>query len=411
MTRAPRCEQLAWAASGAMALTGHPGRPPELAPHGLVSRLWALLDGLRTGSDVDLDLGVVLSGRAAAGGLARGGRTSAGGAARLLTTRDGWCAVSLSRPDDIASVPAMFPDQDEPDAWRRLERAVAALPAQAAVERIQLLGVPAAVLPAQPRARGETVPEVLAARLDGALVVDLSSLWAGPLCSRVLHGAGARVVKVESTRRPDGAREGSRSFFDWLHAGKESVALDLASAGGRSSLARLLDAADVVIEASRPRALAQLGLAPDQLAARPGRTWVSITGWGRDHPDRVAFGDDAAVGAGLVARAEDGPVFCGDAIADPLTGLRAAQAVLRAVAIGASDQILDVSLVGAAASFLAGPRDGCSGPHDVEEKAGGWQVTCPRAGEQEVLSPRAVSPAGQARPLGVDTDRVLSRLG
>jgi crotonobetainyl-CoA:carnitine CoA-transferase CaiB-like acyl-CoA transferase len=41
----------------------------------------------------------------------------------------------------------------------------------------------------------------------------------------------------------------------------------------------------------------------------------------------VAFGDDAAVAGGLVGRSAAGPVFCGDAIADPLTGLESVLAV------------------------------------------------------------------------------------
>ena len=66
------------------------------------------------------------------------------------------------------------------------------------------------------------------------LVVDLSSLWAGPLCAQLLGQAGARVVKVESTTRPDGARQGPAGFYDLLHAGQRSVALDLTSPpGGR----------------------------------------------------------------------------------------------------------------------------------------------------------------------------------
>ena len=43
------------------------------------------------------------------------------------------------------------------------------------------------------------------------MVVDLSSLWAGPLVGHLLLRAGARVVKVESTTRPDGARRGSHA--------------------------------------------------------------------------------------------------------------------------------------------------------------------------------------------------------
>ena len=41
----------------------------------------------------------------------------------------------------------------------------------------------------------------------------------------------------------------------------------------------------------------------------------------------MAFGDDAAVSGGLVGGTDGEPVFCGDAIADPLTGLHAALGV------------------------------------------------------------------------------------
>ena len=57
---------------------------------------------------------------------------------------------------------------------------------------------------------------------------------------------------------------------------------------------------------------------------------MSITASGRDSP-RVGFGDDVAAGAGLVACDQAGqPVFCGDALADPLTGLAAAELALTA---------------------------------------------------------------------------------
>src|SRR5204863_308785 len=58
------------------------------------------------------------------------------------------------------------------------------------------------------------------------LVVDLSSLWAGPLCARVLAGLGARVIKVESRTRPDGARFGPPAFFEMMHRHTQCVALD-----------------------------------------------------------------------------------------------------------------------------------------------------------------------------------------
>ena len=95
--------------------------------------------------------------------------------------------------------------------------------------------------------------------LSGLRVVDLTALWAGPLCGDLLARGGAQVVKVESLGRPDGARRGPAAFFDQLNAHKRSVALDFTTTGGRARLAGLLVAADVVLESSRPRALDQLG--------------------------------------------------------------------------------------------------------------------------------------------------------
>ena len=145
--------------------------------------------------------------------------------------------------------------------------------------------------------------------LEDIVVVDLTSLWAGPLCTRVLADAGATVIKVESTTRPDGARLGSRPFFDLMNAGKRSVGLDLSSADGQRRLGDLVAAADVIVEASRPRALAAMGLTPDGVLAGRTRLWVSLTGYGRTPPDdrRIAFGDDAAAAGGAVLPRLGGP--------------------------------------------------------------------------------------------------------
>ncbi len=112
----------------------------------------------------------------------------------------------------------------------------------------------------------------------------------------------------------------------------------------------------MVIEASRPRALEQLGIvAADVVRAGGPRVWVSITGYGRHDTatGRVAFGDDAAAAGGLVVWADDSPLFCADAVADPLTGLTAAHACLEALAEGGR-WLLDVSMAGVA-SGMAGP--------------------------------------------------------
>jgi crotonobetainyl-CoA:carnitine CoA-transferase CaiB-like acyl-CoA transferase len=133
--------------------------------------------------------------------------------------------------------------------------------------------------------------------------------------------------------RPDGARFGPRGFYDLLHAGQESVALDFGTAEGRAALEALLRAADVVIEGSRPRALRQLGIRAEEiLAGSRDKCWVSITAYGRTGPwaNAAGFGDDVALAAGLLAfDPETGtPAPCGDAIADPVTGVNTALVVL-----------------------------------------------------------------------------------
>jgi crotonobetainyl-CoA:carnitine CoA-transferase CaiB-like acyl-CoA transferase len=192
--------------------------------------------------------------------------------------------------------------------------------------------------------------------LNGARVVDLSSLWAGPLCSRILTEAGAKVVKVESSTRPDASRDGDSAFFDWLHAGQEFASLPLEEPSGVADLVALLEQADVVIEGSRPRALDRLGIIPAEIVAkRPGTVWLSITAYGRCGPwrDWVGFGDDAAVAGGLVDLNASGvPSFVGDAVADPLTGLLAAAIVADAVGHGGGVTI-DVALREVARSAAA----------------------------------------------------------
>ncbi|GAB2961093.1 CoA transferase [Streptomyces pseudoechinosporeus] len=413
------CPLLDWAASGAMELTGEAGGPPVLSPGPMPSLLNEVGSALyrlsaEAGRPVHIDPALLLGGRAGALGLTRRGRTSAGGATRLLRTADGWCAVTLSRPDDLDLVPAMLGRAGVTDPWQELDAAARDAEARQLATYIRMFGVPAAALPPTPPVvdvpwRVSSIAEPDGdMRMEGALVVDFSSLWAGPLCAHLLGRAGARVVKVESTRRPDGARRGNRRFFDWLHAGHESVAVDFTSAEGRAALAELVRAADVVIEASRPRALAQLGLAPEELDHRAGRVWVSITGYGRGRPDRVAFGDDAAVAGGLVGWSDGEPVFCADAIADPLTGLVAALGAIGSLVRGGG-QLIDVSMRDVAAAFAGCPPVD-HGPHGVRTDAAGVMVECPVLGRtQVVLPPRLPVPEGTAAAMGADTARILSR--
>ena len=185
-------------------------------------------------------------------------------------------------------------------------------------------------------------------------MVNLASLWAGPLTGQLLHRLGAQVTKVESVGRPDGGRR-HPEFFDRLHAGADFVTLDWSTDAGCARLRELVESADVVIEGSRPRALEQLGIDARAVVRHGPQVWVSITGHGREgaHAMRVGFGDDAAAAGGLVDWIDGTPRFVGDAVADPLAGLTAAVAVVDALEAGGR-VLLDVALSRVAAS-VAGP--------------------------------------------------------
>ncbi|MGF2947543.1 CoA transferase [Mycobacterium sp. Lab-001] len=342
-----------WGSSGLAYLTGRPDGPPDFSRAKVLDRAERVAAAVTAHTGVAVDAAGLLTGRAALLGLARGGRVSAGGATRLLSARDGWCALTLSRPADVGAVPALLQADDVAgDPWPVLAQWAATRPASELTERAALLDIPASRLgeaaPAPPRIR-RAGPRAPARGVPGLLVADLSSMWAGPLCGQVLARSGATVVKVESPGRPDGTRAGSRAFFDWINGGKLSYAVDFDSAAGE--LRELLGAADVVIEGSRPAALVRRGLGPGQVAPRAGRIWLQISGYD-EQPERPAFGDDAAVGGGLVGGGPAGPVFCADAIADPLTGLEAAAAVTESLGRGGGE-LIRVSMAGIAATYAA----------------------------------------------------------
>ena len=374
-----------WGSSGLAYLTGLPDGPPDFSRANVLARAKCVAAEIGDRMGVAVGAAGLLTGRAALLGLARGGRVSAGGATRLLAARDGWCAITLSRPDDVAAVPALLRADDVPaDPWPALRDWAATRDVSTIVEGAALLDLPAAGLgevtatPPRVRALG---PRASNRPWPGLLVADLSSMWAGPLCGQLLARAGATVVKVESPRRRDGTRHGDRAFFDWINGEKLSYCVDFDAQA--EELRELLAVADVVIEGSRPAALARRGLGPDDVAPRAGRIWLRINGY--EDPG-AAFGDDAAVAGGLVGTSPLGPVFCGDAIADPLTGLEATRAVADSLGRGGGE-LIHVSMAGVAATYAALPTGASVAGHPAPP-------------------PHAPPTCGPAPEMGADSDAV-----
>ena len=284
----------------------------------MIARLHALLEE-RTAS-FGLSPEQLLE-RDAPGGLDQPGRVSANRHCRLLQAADGWIALNLAREDDLDLIPALAGRDGDP--WDAVAAAAQESAAADFRDRAAELQLPVAVV-------GESAPQTLAPPGGSTVpgrVVDLSALWAGPLCAGLLARAGAEVLRIESAGRPDPTPAGSPLLDARINADKARLALDLRTLDGRARLRTELEHADVLVTSARPAALARLGLEP---ATFPHLTRVAITahGFSGAGAARVGFGDDCAAAGGLVRWGQGEPRFMGDALADPLTGLEAALAVL-----------------------------------------------------------------------------------
>jgi crotonobetainyl-CoA:carnitine CoA-transferase CaiB-like acyl-CoA transferase len=208
----------------------------------------------------------------------------------------------------------------------------------------------------------------------------------------LLAQAGARVVKVEGARRADGARRGNAPFFDLLNIDKRCIVIDFDDDDDIAILRSLIDRAALVIEGSRPRVMDRLGIDPAAVVAR-GTSWLSITAYGREgaYRNRVGFGDDVAVSAGLAIAGEP-PLFVADAAADPIGGLFATVAGLACLGANRA-HLVDASL------------------YQTARYAHGSRLAPPLAPALVVASaPRARPTRGAAEAMGASTDEILAEL-
>src|SRR5258706_3937984 len=127
--------------------------------------------------------------------------------------------------------------------------------------------------------------------LAGIRVIDLSTLVAGPWCSRLLADCGAEVIKVEAAGEGHVLRHsapvpgGISRTFAHFNCGKRCIALDLKTAAGVDIARRLIARANVVIENFRPGVMARLGLGADALReADPRLVYCSVSGFGQTGP-------------------------------------------------------------------------------------------------------------------------------
>jgi crotonobetainyl-CoA:carnitine CoA-transferase CaiB-like acyl-CoA transferase len=180
--------------------------------------------------------------------------------------------------------------------------------------------------------------------LDGLRVLDLATLFAGPLAATLLGDFGAEVIKVEHPNKPDPSRghgpakDGVGLWWKLLGRNKRTITLDLSTPGGRDVLLRLAAESDVVIENFRPGTLERWHLGWNELsAANPRLVLARVTGFGQFGPAarRPGFGTlaEAMSGFAAITGEPDGPPTLPPfGLADSIAALTTAYAVMTALA-------------------------------------------------------------------------------
>ncbi|MET8474650.1 CoA transferase [Streptomyces sp. NPDC006422] len=193
-----------------------------------------------------------------------------------------------------------------------------------------------------PTAHDETT-ETARGPLTGLRVLDLATLFAGPICATMLGDFGAEVIKVEHPRRPDPSRghgpskDGVGLWWKTLGRNKKNLTLDLSSPGGREILLKLVADADVVVENFRPGTLEKWHLGWDELsAANPRLVLARVTGFGQFGPyaRRPGFGTlaEAMSGFAAITGQPDGPPTLPPfGLADSVAALATSYAIMTAL--------------------------------------------------------------------------------
>ncbi len=183
--------------------------------------------------------------------------------------------------------------------------------------------------------------------LDGIRVLDLTNVLAGPLCAYQLALLGAEVIKVETPRSGDLARQLGNdaglnaslmgASFLAQNGGKRSVTVDLKTVQGKEVLRRLVARADVLIENFRPGVMARLSLSHEDLRAiNPSLVYCAISGFGQQGPLSAAPAYDQIIQGlsgmmSITGDATSAPLRAGYPVADTISGITGAFAIAAAL--------------------------------------------------------------------------------
>jgi len=194
--------------------------------------------------------------------------------------------------------------------------------------------------------------------LDGYKVLDLSTLFAGPLTATLLGDHGAEVIKVEHPRGDDlrhwGAMKDDVSLF-WkiVSRNKKAISINLNEEEGQNIIKELVKEADVLIENFRPGRMEKWGLGWETLSEINNKLIMArVTGFGQEGPysSFAGFGTLAESMSGFahITGEPDGPPTLPPfGLADGITGITGAFAVSSALLErekSGKGQVIDLAL-------------------------------------------------------------------
>ena len=179
--------------------------------------------------------------------------------------------------------------------------------------------------------------------LAGMRVVDLTTILLGPVATQMLGDLGADVIKVESPwgdavrgAGPPPVEDGMGAIFLTNNRNKRGIVLDLKDPRGLEAMMRLMESADAFVHNMRPQAIDKLGLDYPAVSERNASiVYCGAYGFRRAGPygHKPAYDDMIQAVSGLAAlQAVDGePRYVTSVVADKVTGLHVAVAVLAAL--------------------------------------------------------------------------------
>jgi crotonobetainyl-CoA:carnitine CoA-transferase CaiB-like acyl-CoA transferase len=196
--------------------------------------------------------------------------------------------------------------------------------------------------------------------LQGLRVLDVSTLFAGPLAATILGDFGADVLKIEHPRgdpvRDHGhSKDGIPLWWKMLSRNKQAITLNLSKAEGQELMERLVESADVLIENFRPGTLERWNLSPARLhEINPKLVIARVTGFGQFGPysGRPGFGTlaESMSGFAQITGEPDGPPTLPPfGLADGITAQAAANAILLALyhrdVHDSPGQVIDLAII------------------------------------------------------------------